>query len=649
MPAALPLLTPKYRPDIDGLRAVAVLAVVVYHAFPAWVRGGFVGVDVFFVISGFLISTILFENLEQGRFSFAEFYARRIRRIFPALLVVLAACYAFGWFALLTDEYMQLGLHIAGGAGFVSNIVLWNEVGYFDYSAGTKPLLHLWSLGIEEQFYIVWPLLLWAAHRCRFDLLLLMLIAAVGSFYFAISEVTEGAFYSPLARFWELLVGSTLAWCMLYGRAVRAGLSAHALDGLSLAGGAMLLYGVWKMREAGFPDLRTVVPVLGTALLILAGPGGIINRYVLSLRPLAGLGLISYPLYLWHWPLLSFARIIEGEEPHRQVRLWLVLASFGLAWVTYMLVERPVRRGGRREVLVLVVLMAMMGGAGYHVYVKEGYRFRASVQQLASNTNELIRTPWVDGACLNYVGLKKPLFHYCRFTDAGGAETVAVMGDSHAHVAYPGIARFLKARGINTVMLASSRCPPFLGSPAGNTQRDRDVCTWRTKQLLEALGKHEDITKVFIFTRRPFYTDGTELVSGNKALFYGNNLPLAQYAQAAQSTINRLAKHGREVFYVLENPELRFSAEACLARPLKTKVRDCSMRRAQVMRRQGEYRKAFSHFDHATVIDSLDAFCPGEECIVFDDEGALLYADDDHLSVAGSRFLVQRLLKPFLE
>ena len=151
---------PKYRPDIDGLRAIAVLSVVCFHAFPDLLKGGFIGVDIFFVISGFLISTIIFENLDKGTFSFSEFYSRRIKRIFPALLLVLIACYSFGWFALLADEHKQLGKHIAAGAGFVSNFVFWNESGYFDNAAETKPLLHLWTLGIEEQFYIIWPLLL---------------------------------------------------------------------------------------------------------------------------------------------------------------------------------------------------------------------------------------------------------------------------------------------------------------------------------------------------------------------------------------------------------------------------------------------------------------------------------------------------------
>lgn len=210
---------PKYRPDIDGLRAVAVLSVVAFHAFPNWMKGGFMGVDVFFVISGFLISTIIFENLESDTFSFSEFYARRIKRIFPSLLLILIASYVFGWFILLADEYKQLGKHIAAGAGFISNFVLWNEAGYFDNSAETKPLLHLWSLGIEEQFYIVWPFIIWFAWRKKFNLLTLTIIVALVSFALNIKGVKQdlvATFYSPQTRFWELLSGSVLAWFALY-------------------------------------------------------------------------------------------------------------------------------------------------------------------------------------------------------------------------------------------------------------------------------------------------------------------------------------------------------------------------------------------------------------------------------------------------
>ncbi len=204
----------KYRPDVDGLRAVAVIAVVAFHAFPGLARGGFVGVDVFFVISGYLISGIILGALEQERFSFADFYARRIRRIFPSLAVVLAASYAVGWFVLFADDYKQLSRHIAAGVAFVSNFVLWDESGYFDDAGETKPLQHLWSLGIEEQFYLAWPTLLVLAWRMRVHPLGPAAFLLASSFLLNVKEIRwdlVGTFYSPFTRLWELLIGAVLS------------------------------------------------------------------------------------------------------------------------------------------------------------------------------------------------------------------------------------------------------------------------------------------------------------------------------------------------------------------------------------------------------------------------------------------------------
>ncbi len=394
---------PKYRPDIDGLRAIAVLSVIGFHAFPYWVKGGFIGVDVFFVISGFLISTIIFESLEKNTFSFSEFYARRIKRIFPALLLVLIACYAVGWFILLAGEYKQLGKHIAGGAGFVSNLILWGEAGYFDNSAETKPLLHLWSLGIEEQFYIAWPLLLWFAWKKNFNLLSMTIIVAVVSFYLNIKGVNNNAvatFYSPQTRFWELLCGSILAWMILYKkdtltfvkRKLEGWLGSvfyqHApeeSDGktlaniLGFAGLLLLTYGFYGItKDFSFPGMWAIVPVLGSVLVISAGPYAWFNRVVLSNRLLVWFGLISFPLYLWHWPLLSFARIVENEVPGKGIRIAAILISIVLAWLTYRLLEKPMRFGkhGSVKTFTLVVLMFAMGYVGYDTYRWDGFGFR---------------------------------------------------------------------------------------------------------------------------------------------------------------------------------------------------------------------------------------------------------------------------------
>lgn len=384
-----PQLHPAYRSDIDGLRAVAVLAVVLFHAFPEILPGGFTGVDVFFVISGFLISSILYSNLEAGRFSMLDFYGRRIRRIFPALILVMSACYALGWFVLLPDEYAQLGKHIAGGAGFVQNFVLWSESGYFDNAAETKPLLHLWSLGIEEQFYIVWPILLWIAYRLRLNLLSMTILIAVISFVLNIRGINvtkdlTATFYSPQTRFWELLIGATAAYLTLFpsarfGRwvanslaALRAACTAILWDPrklrepkeatskevtssvsqrqnanlYSVVGFVLLVTGVALInKHSAFPGWWALLPTLGSVLLIIAGPQGIINRTILSNRLMVAIGLISYPLYLWHWAILSFLRIMQGEVPLWWQRAIAVIVAIILSILTYQFVEKPIRFG----------------------------------------------------------------------------------------------------------------------------------------------------------------------------------------------------------------------------------------------------------------------------------------------------------------
>jgi peptidoglycan/LPS O-acetylase OafA/YrhL len=403
------LLHPKYRPDIDGLRAIAVLSVVGFHAFPGLVKGGFIGVDVFFVISGFLISSIIYQNLDKGEFTFSEFYTRRIRRIFPALIVVLVACFAFGWFTLLTDEYQKLGKHIAAGAAFSSNLLLWQESGYFDNSAETKPLLHLWSLGIEEQFYIIWPLLLWLTwKRKSSNFFVITLAIALGSFYLNLKGIKQDAvatFYSPFTRFWELMCGGGVAWVTIYKKSFFAGVKQQVnriiistihrnnednigtiLVNLSaFTGLSLLAFGFVKItKDFCFPGAWALVPVSAAVLIISAGPTAWINRIILSNKFVVWFGLISYPLYLWHWPLLSFARIIENGLPSRSIRIAAVIISIILAWFTTEWIEKPFRFGNQNaglKVVTLCSLIFVIGVSGFIVN-KTGHSKSRTVEEL---------------------------------------------------------------------------------------------------------------------------------------------------------------------------------------------------------------------------------------------------------------------------
>jgi peptidoglycan/LPS O-acetylase OafA/YrhL len=358
-------MKPEYRADIDGLRAVAVVLVVAFHAFPAAVTGGFIGVDVFFVISGYLITGLILSDLRSSSFTFAGFYARRARRILPALAVVLAAVLALGWWlGLLPTPYQSLGLHTLAGALFFPNLVSWSEVGYFDVAAEEKPLLHLWSLGVEEQFYLVWPvLLLILSKRWRWLTVSLSMIVAVSFVYslYATAYQPAAAFYSPLSRLWELGVGGILAstnW--------RAKNRLLSLLGLALVVGSALAL----QKTSPFPGALALFPVAGAALVIVAGSPLLAHKWPVSI------GLISYPLYLWHWPLLSFAAM--SDQNSTLVRMALVAASVILAALTMALIERPIRFGRLRPVGVSVSFTAMtvIAGCAALIWGSSGFLWR---------------------------------------------------------------------------------------------------------------------------------------------------------------------------------------------------------------------------------------------------------------------------------
>ncbi len=284
----------KYRPDIDGLRAFAVCVVLIFHAFPEFLPSGFVGVDVFFVISGFLISGIIFDALKKNSFSFLDFYARRIKRIYPALILILIVDLIFGWFLLYSDEYKQLGNHVSRAAVFLSNFVLWRESGYFDNAAETKPLLHLWSLGVEEQFYIVWPVFIWAIWCWRAARLPLIILLIIGSFGWNVYQSHRDIvhdFYSPLTRFWELLSGALLAY--VFSRQDNWGLTKNFLwsntaDVRGFLGLTILIIASVLTPVESFPGLWALLPVVGALLFISADSKSGINYYIFS-QPSCGL------------------------------------------------------------------------------------------------------------------------------------------------------------------------------------------------------------------------------------------------------------------------------------------------------------------------------------------------------------------------
>lgn len=642
-----------YRPDIDALRAIAVLAVVGFHAFPSKFKGGFVGVDVFFVISGYLISKIIFDALDSHSFSFATFYAKRVRRIFPALVFMLAIILPLGYILLLPDEYSQLGKHVFSGSMYISNFTLLNESGYFDRAAETKLLLHLWSLAIEEQFYILWPLGAFLIHKFVKRRILFVFILLVASFmlHCIINKASPStAFYLPFTRSWELLVGALLTLlersadkrieCFLNKSLFKFENHTVSVKKFVSFISVLLIVLAIMLIQPAYSFLGSILATFSAAMLLFSKGVSFINNKVFI-----AIGIISYPLYLWHWPLLSFGRIYEGIMPGKIYRIAAVCASFLLAGFTYTFVERYLRFGKHlcAKTGLLVVGLCFIGICGAYVANRQGFPERIELKEMENNLKNLEWTKETDREGIHYVDYngQLPPFPYCKFSDAASQETVAIIGDSHAHTAFPGLATAINKVGFNVVLMANSSCPPLLGAPTGITTSKQQQCEKQIKAILNTVVKKDDIKDVLIFTRGPIYYTGISIEISKPSR--PPEMDMKTFFEGLQSTINYLNKHGKRVFYITENPELFTDPRACLRRPFRSPQYDCSISKKDVEARQEQYIIALRKITGCTIIDTKNIFCPTDSCIAFSN-GALLYADSDHLSVSGSEFLAKNIL-----
>lgn len=649
-----PSNAPKYRPDIDGLRAVAVLAVVGYHAFPSFFLGGFIGVDVFFVISGFLITRIIQGGLDAGRFSVWDFYDRRIRRIFPALIVVLASVLVAGSMLLMPTEFKELGLHVVGGAGFFSNLLLWSETGYFDTAAETKPLLHLWSLGIEEQFYLLWPLVLWAVHKLKIPPARAIVVLGIASFGFslyALKTSQPAAFFSPQTRAWELLAGALLAV---------TGYRRGPFGTLLLGALAIFFAAAFSPRHLDFPGAWALVPVVGAALVISGGPEAVFNRRVLAHPALVWVGTISFPLYLWHWPLLSFARIWSNETPSLALTLAAVALAFLLAWATFRFIERPIRFGSltRRRGLTAGALTAAVlfsGSAGVWTYLIDGTNARdlppeiARLERLAG-----VRVDRPD--CINVPTGPIDAPWTCTLGDNGGKSEVFFAGDSHAHALLPAMDRLGSKLGLRVTAALASGCPPILGVQSGRGATSDVDCRVLNERVF-AYVKANKVKTIVMASRWSYYTnpllteEGMNLVSadGRKPdLEYSRRSFEAGFAQ----TIDRYRREGVQVYLLLDNPNQRTDPLRALRQAGRdaSRINYWSLPASAHTQEQRWSRTVMTRLAdrHAKIISFDDLLCDQAMCRLADPE-AFLYADRDHLSIYGASVVYPRIEAAFLD
>jgi len=635
-----------YRPDIDGLRAIAIGLVLVFHAFPESLPGGFVGVDVFFVISGYLISGLIIADLQAGRFRFADFYARRIRRIFPALALVLATVALLGWFLLLPDEYAELGRHIAGGAGFVSNFVLLGEAGYFDSEAELKPLLHLWSLGIEEQFYFIWPLLLAAAWKKRWAPPTLILMLLFGSFALNVSRVHDqpiSTFYLPFTRFWELMIGCALAYVsplagnqqwFTIARMQSQGLLRNGAAWIGLA--AIVAASVIIGREGAFPGWWALLPTLGTFLLIAAGPATWVNRIVLSHPLMVFVGLISFPLYLWHWPLLSLPRIASIDPPSAGLRIAILCLSVLLAWLTFRLIERPIRFRFRPQKVVpaLAGCMTVLLAVGYGIHLADGIAFR-----IKDKAEYSAFFGW--GYTMGF-NLMQEDRHQCNFYDIierkvkpaidsscytpHSDKAVFLWGDSHAQHLNYGLRHSLPD-DVSLLQVGSSGCTPSL------SDREQDAlgtCNRANRFAMEKIAAVRPDTVILAQSAGHLSTDYEALATRLQQLGVRHVVLIGPVPQWQPSLYKLILKE-----YWGNVPQRL----------------DHHLRRS-VFNTDKVLKERYGNSARLTYISLVDRLCNEDGCLTYlngnPKEGLITY-DYGHFTLPASEYVVQSYIAPVLK
>ncbi|MBA2293026.1 MAG: acyltransferase [Gemmatimonadales bacterium] len=660
-----------YRPELDGLRAIAVIPVMLFHA-GMW-PGGFVGVDVFFVISGYLITGILVSQDAEGGIRLSQFYERRARRILPALFVVSLACLPLAWWLLLPGEFVEWSRSLVSVATFSSNIHFWQQTGYFSTAAELKPLLHTWSLAIEEQFYLFYPvclMLVWRFGRRYLSLLLWVgMVLSLGLSIALVGSRPSAAFFLLPTRAWELLVGALIAHRELTGHSHgenRRPCAGNRAGAIGFAGLALIVFAMmWFDERTQFPGVSATIPVLGTALVIVgAAPTNHAGRF-LSVRPLVGMGLISYGAYLWHQPLLAFARIWSIVEPATWLLLSLLALSTLLAYLSWKLIEVPVRHGAwssRRLVYagagIGSVTLIAIGAVGS---LMDGFpaRFELPASVVAS----------FDSSSPADVCFGKPFWEpdakwTCALGDVNLKPSVLVVGDSHARALFPAFDVALRQVGVGGTFAAASACPPLLDVtvfqnrfPWEGDCRDRNRAVWEH-------ARGAQIRLVFLVARWPLYSDpgydGDLLTPVGRQPYSPRSLleSRATIAQSLVSTAESYRQSGAQVVIVGDVPQQPVDVRRAYYRAFRVTGRtvDIALRQSSIPTSQHLQLQSFmtnavesARTAQGLSLLSLDpVLCDADVCAMGTSEGAY-YFDDNHLTRVGAIRIVPAIVRMLQE
>jgi peptidoglycan/LPS O-acetylase OafA/YrhL len=634
----------KYRPDIDGLRAIAVLAVVIHHLSPSLLPGGYIGVDIFFVISGYLITKIIDREISDGTFTYVNFYERRVRRIFPALFAVLIATFLTGYLILLPSDYASTLKATVGAVFFSSNFVFWREMkeGYFAATdAGLNPLLHTWSLAVEEQFYILFPVLLLVCTKYfRKHTKAILLITALLSLTAAVALIKSKSvavfFLSPF-RIWELLAGSLLAVNALPKVNGRVARELTALLGLTGILAACLIY----TPQTIFPGIAAAIPVLGAAALIHSGSSGatFITSF-LTVRPMVFVGLISYSLYLWHWPLIVFTRYHFGTAPLDNFFFSLFAASIGLGYLSYRFIELPFRQRDSFFTRSRLFALSTIGAISLTVIpalglIQGGFetRYSSTVIKLDQARRPSIPFRTCDA---------KTAKDWCRLGKQTSVPNIFLWGDSHLLSWAPALNEILEKNATSAVFATRSACPPLFGV----ISTMRPACEPQNNVVKQYLTDNPNIDTVVLagFWSLYFNTEG-ELTPTNK---FDSKERGIVVQTALLATIDWLRSNKKKV--ILIGPVPVFDKSVPLALALEE-----AWGRSLFHSSFEEQKKLHSRFFEAidlgrsaqefVFLDPIEWLCK-KNCKAIE-SGIPLYRDAHHLSIFGAMMLKARLSEGF--
>ncbi len=647
-----------YRKDIDGLRMIAVLPVVLEHAHIPGFPGGFVGVDVFFVISGFLITGILVRELEENRFSILNFYERRARRILPALFVVMIATLAVGWWLHSPQRFEALGKSVVATIVFASNIWFWLGAGdYFGPNVDLEPLLHTWSLAVEEQFYVVFPLFLWAvsslARRSWIVSLWAIALASFGLSLWMTEAAPTANFYLVPTRAWELAAGALLAMGAFPQPRNRIWLEVAGWLGLALISASIL----FLSAATPFPGLAAVPTVLGATLYIYAGmTQPVAAGRLLSWGPFVGIGLISYSLYLWHWPVLVAAREISGAlYLPLPLAIFCVALSVLLAWTSWRYVERPFRKSsgprafsGRRIFQMSGAGMVVLGLCGGIIVLRDGLVGQYPQDRVADYVTATQRSP-IERRCMN-----RPADTPCQIGAAGVDPTIVFWGDSHAGAALPGLQDWLQTTGQSALVFTKFACAPIWGVYRAD-QAPTHKCDQHNAAVLEKIaGTAEPVDKVILFGRWALVTEGTRAKHepgapallaqrGQSGSDIGQN---ANLVAAGLAHIARTIRTGGKQLVILKaTPEIGNNVPGMILRHGDAVPQHLVPSPAEITARHARADRILDQLatDYGVqLLSPRDILCP-QTCLL-QTAGKSLYRDDDHLSTFGAKWLIPQVL-----